>query len=184
MWVPLWLPPPAPSGLPGCAPHTPLSSAGPSAAAPWPARQPLHPRADSRTACRAGGLRSAAGGQWGRGVKTRRQVGEAGAPGGGCCGGTREASDRTLMCALPKGPSSPSPIPKLVSPQEPRELRAWPSQEFRTRGLREECHAPNFHHARASFTTMSHPGTSCVIICFMVFFRSVPPPLFLLALRN
>lgn len=75
-------PPPGP-GLPGCAPHTPLSSAGPSAAAPGPARQPLHPRADSRTACRVGDLRSVARGQRGGGVKTRRQVGSAGAPRGG-----------------------------------------------------------------------------------------------------
>lgn len=88
---------PDPSGFPGCAPHTPLSSAGPSAAGSQPAQQLPHPQADSRTACKVSNRRA---------VRSRGKDKVAGGEGWGptgwrwCCARAREAPDGVL-CALP-----------------------------------------------------------------------------------
>lgn len=113
---------PAPSALPGCAPHTPLSSAGPSAAGPWPA--PPLPRlpADSRTACREGAeVSGRRAGTWGR----------------ACAASPEDVPGHRWL--LPP----PSPIPKLVTPQEPRQFRTWLSCELSTHGLRGQRHDPH-----------------------------------------
>lgn len=167
-----------PCGPSRCAPHTPLSSVGPSAAGPGPAQQLPRHRADSRTACRVEAPRSVAERSEVEG-RDGWQVGRAGGlPGGGGGEEPVQVPESCLMgclCALPEAFSflPPNPIPELVTPQE-LALR------IRTRGLRKQHHDPNSHHVRASSLTLPHLciAMTSIIIYLMFFFKSgLPLPL-------
>lgn len=134
-------PPPRPPRL--CPSYSTLfsrpirgSTRASSAAASSPSRfqdslQGRGPKVSGKRAARWRGEDTEAGGErWGP-------------PGGWwCCAVIRE-TPMGRSGALPKGPSSPGPIPELLAPQEPGKLGTWLSQEFRTRGLRGRRHAPN-----------------------------------------
>ena len=102
--------PSPPSGFPGGAPHTPFSSAGPSAAGPGPARQPPRPRAHSRTACRVGDLRSVAGEQGGRGVRQGGRWGGLAARDGGLPRRCQKGQDGVLVWPPQRLRSTGSPF--------------------------------------------------------------------------